>query len=673
MNILKILKTIAFASVLFLFHNGEVSASGVLNDGFPWINSDLKANIEKNMNLSPKEDFHLYVNHDWLYNAEIPEGKYGRNAFGEVRDETYKKIKALIKDDKIAGKDAQLVKTLYRSVTDRDKRNKDGLRPVENTTAKIASLNSLKELSKYIADFDNAPTFVFRVYNEIHPKDASRYIVKLEPVDFMFKDAAEYKTHSKLRENYYEAGLCEVSAILMRLGFSKEQAKQIFDEAVAFETKVAKVSLNNAERYNPEIMPQTLNFYTLEELKEAAAPFPIADYLKGLGYGEASLYWVQEPATLKELGNIYREGNLDIMKSWLITTYILDAADKLDDEAYEKHIEAQNKRNGSFGKEPYEDVAVTALRTHLKEPLAKAYLSKYDYTKTKKEITDICQKTVKNYGEMLKKENWLTTETMEKALEKLSAIRINAVYPDKWRDYSSLDINNCSYMEAVEKIRCFERAEDIKNIDGKPDKDLWNVDLSEANAYYMPLENSINILLGILGGCFWREDMEEEELLGGIGAIIGHEISHAFDTNGAVFDKNGNYNDWWTEKDKAAFKERADKLINYYDNIRIYGDKKAVGKLVQTEAIADMTGVKSMLEIAKSKKDFDYKKFFTSYAKVWRSINTVEKEEEYRKGDPHPLPYLRTNVTLGQFDEFLNAFDINKGDGMYPKNRILVW
>ena len=169
--------------------------------------------------------------------------------------------------------------------------------------------------------------------------------------------------------------------------------------------------------------------------------------------------------------------------------------------------------------------------------------------------------------------------------------------------------------------------------------------------------------------------MAKEQLYAGIGAIIGHEISHAFDTNGAQFDKDGNYSSWWTDEDYAAFQERAQKLINYYDGITVYGDEKAIGSLVQTEAIADMAGIKAMLTLAAKEENFDYKLFFDSYANIWKDIQTYEASYTQLTQDPHPLSYLRVNVTAQQYDEFYEAFDVKEGDGMYlaPEDRILIW
>ncbi|MCR5355843.1 MAG: M13 family metallopeptidase, partial [Lachnospiraceae bacterium] len=308
-------------------------------------------------------------------------------------------------------------------------------------------------------------------------------------------------------------------------------------------------------------------------------------------------------------------------------------------------------------------------------PLDKAYLEKYDATETKKRVTKICEDVISAYRDMLSQEEWLSEETRNKAIEKLDALKIKAVYPDKWEDYDKLELDGLSLYDCNKEIMRYLCDLDIQKTGGKVDHDIWTVDILDANAYYDPQENSINIILGLLGEPFYYDGMPDEALYGGIGAAIGHEISHAFDTSGAQYDKDGNLNDWWTEEDYSAFTERADKLIAYYDNITVWEGQNAIGNNVQGEVIADIAGIKAMLMIAAETPGFDYDEFFRSYAGIWRRVNSREFEEFCLFKDPHPLTYLRTNVTLQQFDEFLETYDIREGDNMYlaPEDRISVW
>ena len=248
-------------------------------------------------------------------------------------------------------------------------------------------------------------------------------------------------------------------------------------------------------------------------------------------------------------------------------------------------------------------------------------------------------------------------------------------YPDKWQDYTTLSLDGLNYRECCQRISAFDDAQNAAKTNQPVERGYWDMNTLDANAFYNPQDNSINILLGILGGDFYRDGMSDEELLGGIGAVIGHEISHAFDTSGAQFDANGSMTNWWSEADYATFRDRAARLIEYYDTINPFGRHHADGTTVQTEAIADITGLKCMLALAKDKPDFDYEAFFTQFARIWRRLASIQSEYILLNYDKHPLGYLRTNVSVQQFKEFMDAFSVQPGDKMYlaPEDRISVW
>ena len=356
--------------------------------------------------------------------------------------------------------------------------------------------------------------------------------------------------------------------------------------------------------------------------------------------------------------------------------YMMDTADMLDREAYGLSVEKNNTVNGATGQKTDEEYAYEVLTDKLPEVVSRAYVEKYDYTETKQDIEDICFDIIGYYRQMLEGEDWLSDETKALALEKLDNIIVKAVYPDEWYDYSGLSLDGLSLVESVRAIDKFEKAKKLEKVGKRAAREEWTItNILEANAFYNPSDNSINIILGILGGEFYGDNMTDEEKYGGIGAVIGHEISHAFDTFGAQFDKDGNMVNWWTDEDYAAFQERAAKLAAYYDRIAVFSGELVTGSQIKTEAIADMTGMKSLLSIAATYDDFDYAAFFEQYARVWKETITPEFEYYLMRQDTHPLCYLRTNVTLQQFDEFYDTYDVQPENIMYlaEEDRILVW
>ena len=645
--------------------------------GSPWIDSDLKANITKGMALSPKDDFHLYINHDWLLEADIPEGYSNCGPFLDVAQDTLKKAQAVLEDKTIEGHEAALSRDLYEAWLNWDERNQLGVGPILEMVKDIQSISTMEDMTAYICDPDNywnMPVFV-SFGNTADLEDASSYVVIMTGDGFLLEDAAEYKDRTEYGNRYYESNKKLVGGMLQRVGYTEEEGNAVFDQVINFETQLAGVSLTFEDNMDPDIYQKINNIYTLEELESLCSKFPLMKQLEALGYKDGKRFLVEQPDYFKKLDELYTEENLDSMKAYMMAKGIVSMASSLDQEAFDLWIECGRIQSGADGRLKDEEYAFKAVQFRLTEPLEQAYLRKYDATKEKQDITELCENIIAGYEKMLKNQEWMSEKTREKAIEKLGKIKINAVYPDKWYDYSGLSLEKLSYVECLRAITDFEQERDWKRTNQKVDQDEWNVNILECNANYSSQNNSINIYLGILGSEFYREDMTQEQLYGGIGSVIGHEISHAFDTNGAQFDKNGNLSNWWTDEDLAAFKERANKLIGYYDTITVFDGQKVSGRNVQTEAIADMAGMKCILTLAKDVDNFNYDALFRQYAAIWKRLSSYEFEYDCLTQDSHPLNYLRTNVTLQQFDEFIETYDIQPGDNMYlaPDGRVLVW
>ena len=285
---------------------------------------------------------------------------------------------------------------------------------------------------------------------------------------------------------------------------------------------------------------------------------------------------------------------------------------------------------------------------------------------------------ISTYDELLDTTDWLSEETRNKAKVKLKGMRINAVYPDKWEDYSIFSVSEDGHvMTARLDYAKAKEQQNIRKMKGTVDKEIWtDIDILETNAFYNPYVNSINIVPGFFCDATYRSDMPIEEKYGALGAVIGHEISHDFDSNGAQYDENGSLKNWWSDEDKEAFDKRVSRLADYFDHIVAYDDgTPTIGSLVQTEATADMGGIRCLLLMAKKIEGFDYDRFFRAYARLWQRVVSLESSEVSSRSAVHPRCYQRVNVTLQQFDEFFETYDIKEGDGMYlaPQDRIAVW
>ena len=320
------------------------------------------------------------------------------------------------------------------------------------------------------------------------------------------------------------------------------------------------------------------------------------------------------------------------------------------------------------------DLVVSALPASMQ----KVYISKYGSEEDKKKMEDLCREVIDTYRELLSENTWASEEVKNYAIEKLDKIEIHAAYPDKFRDTSGLDLSGCTLLEAYDRISRDEIAYDISLLGKKMDKEMWaeGFNILDCNAFYSPSENTINMIIGMMGEPFYSSDMSIEELYASIGAFwVGHEISHAFDSNGSQFDAEGVYRDWWTEADKEEFNKRVKKMDDYLDTIIAFGDHHFVGGNIDTEMVADMTGLQCALRMASKVENFDYDKFFTKYAQMNASLEVYSHELSTLTQDPHPLNYSRTNVPVQQFDEFYNTYDIKPGDNMYlaPEDRLIIW
>ena len=304
---------------------------------------------------------------------------------------------------------------------------------------------------------------------------------------------------------------------------------------------------------------------------------------------------IQNPAYLKQLDKLYTKKNLNVIKEYMLVHYVLEMTSMLDRKAFDLNIQTANAISGSSGKLSDKEYAYYTVSSMLSVPMQKVYLKKYNASEKKEKITQICQKVIDNYRQMLSKATWLSEPTRQKAVEKLDAIKINAVYPEQWEDYSKLKLDGKSYFECSKAIVYYEVKKNQACANQKVDKNQWLMNTLESNAYY--------------------------------------------------------------------------------DKIVAFNGQHVSGANVQGEAIADITAMQCILGIAEADSNFDYDKFFKQYAKLWKRVNTPELEYLCLMQDTHPLHYLRTNVTVQQFDEFYDTYQVQKGDKMYlaPEDRITVW
>lgn len=648
--------------------------------GKPWIDSDIKSNISEDLKTDPKDDFHLYANKEWLLDNEIPEGYSNWSHYTERALEVKKQCMELLKDESMEGHDADVIRTYNSLILDWDAREKLGVSEIEDTYKRLLEIESIDDVNELYEDKEMlSELFTFFNYGaEAGLNDPELYIVGINTPGLLLNDSAEYEDRSEYGNMLYD--YCKDVFVYMadRMGMPEDEAVKCFDDAVDFESKLAEGIYTTKESKQDDYFEKINNEMTLDELTDHCKNFPVGRILDIEGYSYDGTYLVIRPDYFDLLDGLYTDENIDGIKACLIVKYLLGYISSIDKDAYNHANEAKNKYFGTSGTISDEEMAYDEVSGTLPASMQKVYISKYGSEEDKQKMEDLCRMVIDTYREMLEENDWASDEVKENAIRKLDKMTIHAAYPDKFRDTSKIDIKDCSLIEANRRLEEYEAEYNRSLIGKKIDKDMWaeGFDILSCNAFYDPTQNTINMLIGMMGDPFYLSDMSTEELYASIGAFwVGHEISHAFDSNGAQFDENGNFRNWWTDEDKDEFDRRVKKMDDYLDGFTAFGDEHFIGTNIDTEMVADMTGLQCALRMASKVEGFDYDRFFKKYAQMNASLGVYSFELTVLKQDEHPLDYARTNVPVQQFEEFYETYDVKEGDNMYlaPQDRLIIW
>ncbi len=648
----------------------------------PWINSIIIGVVTDDTKAELKDDFYLNVNHDYLRDAKLRPGYSDESPLNEAEEQVKERCMEILNDKTLTGRDAEMPRDFYELFLDWDGRNKEGIKPLEPFVEKLKKVSSIDEMTDFLLSDENLTEGLQLVRIGIAPdtNDSSKYGVQILPNGLSLGDAAEYKELTESGKAYKEYREGQYIYMLERFGYSEDEIDGLLEDMFEFEKKTAEHMMTSLDKEGADAIAKQNNPVTMDELKEMSPDYPLVQYMEKRGYSKSKLINLKEPEWLKSLNDLYTEENLNGIRAYLLLQTLSETMDYLDEDAHRKEQELEKKLYGMTESSTDEDDAYFITRSLFSDNMSRVYIDRYLNEGIREEITNLCKDVINTYDEMFDGIDWLSEETRKKAKKKLQAMKINAVYPDKWRDDSMYSITSKedggTYHGAILEYNKAFQEEELSKINKEVDKELWTVNILLTNAYYDPQDNSINIIPGFFCDATYRSDMTVEEKYGALGAVIGHEISHAFDINGAQYDENGNFANWWTEEDLDTFRKRGEKLAKFYDNVvTIDEDTPYHGQMVQSESIADMAGIKCMLKMAEKIDDFDYDRFFRAFAYLHADVGTLLSVQNRIVSNVHPLSYLRCNVTIQQFDEFLETYDIKQGDGMYlaPGDRIAVW
>ena len=626
-----------------------------------------------------KDDLYEAVNGEWLKTAKIPDDKPATGGFNDLVDEIDKQLMDdfdAYAEEKEKSEDSrfnEMIK-LYRLAKNFDWRKKVGPQPLKRMLASVENLNSYEDYQSQwknwiLAGMPSPISFDI----DADMKNATVYALFASSPSLILPDKSYYEAEKKAQhDQLLQLWSSMVEALMDKLGYSKEEAKKIIGDAIKFDSllapnvKSAEEAADYSKMYNPQ---------TVAELASATDQLDIAAIIKQLIGEEPEKVIVTEPEYFKALNKILQD-NFELFKNWALIRVIRENASYLDDEMRE--INGRYGRALSGSKKPVSQrkFAFYLARDMFSQVAGDYYGKKYFGPQAKADVHHMVEQMIKVYKGRLTNNQWLSKDTRDKAILKLDKLGIQVGYPDKipvLYDQFKVDeeeslIANLNQLTVTANKELFSRW-------NKPvDRMRWEMSAATVNAYYHPFKNIIVFPAAILQAPFYSLKQSSSQNYGGIGAVIAHEISHAFDNNGSLFDEFGNLNNWWTDEDSAHFKQLAQKMIEEFDGIPFAG-QKVNGKLTVSENIADAGGLSCALEAAKTEADFNAQEFFINWATIWRMKATEQYMQLLLSIDVHAPQKLRANIQAENLDDFYTAFDIKPGDEMYraPEDRVHIW
>ena len=643
---------------------------------------------EMDTTVRPQDDFYNYVNGTWAKTAKIPADKPTWGSFHILREKTDENclliLDNLLKENFAQGTEGQKIKDLYESFIDWKKRDAEGLKPIEGLLAKIDNIKTLADLQKYLEEVTpegENPICAWGVYADM--KDSNMNTVYLGNFsigmgrDYYQKDNKENTEALQKYQDY-------VKAIFKVLKDDKaaEKAKQMVD----FERSIAKLMLTNEEDRNPNL---SYNPQTMAELSKLVKNLNLPQFLKNVGVNTDKVV-VSEIRLYKQYDKFINEKNLPLIKDYLKYQLVADNASNLTKELDELSFNLYSKElQGQQEQRPMNKRALSVINGILGEAFGKLYVEKYFPPKAKEEMVTLVDYLKKSFAQHIKDVTWMSDATKEKALAKLNKFTVKVGYPDKWEDYSKLTIEPAAksvYYTNLQRVNEWAYQKSLEKV-GKPvDKTKWGMSPQTVNAYYNPLYNEIVFPAAILQPPFFNFEADPAVNFGGIGAVIGHEMTHGFDDSGAEFDGDGNLQNWWTPEDKKNFENATKALAKQYDQYEPVKGVFVNGTFTSGENIADLGGVniafdalqmylKDKGNVGKISNFTQDQRFFISWGTVWRTLSTDKYLTNQVKTDPHSPGYFRSFGPLVNVDAWYKAFDVKEGDKLYkkPEDRIKIW
>lgn len=684
-------KTICFASGVMLL------ASSCGGDATSSTNNKKEAShgiIMENMDTSvdPKNDFYNFVNGAWMKNTEIPDDQTSWGGFMVLRKKTDKDVLAILdkasKSNKYAeGTDQAKAMAIFNSKMDMNSRDKLGTKPLQAILDKIEGIKTKADFQEVMtANATEASQPFFSIAAFSNPSNSSINSCYLTPGGLGLGDRDYYiksDTKSKeIRGQYVD----HITRMLQFLGDEEVEARKQAEAILALETKLAiprydKVQSRDFRNFN--------NPKSIDQVQEMVPSIEWKDAFVKLGVrNKMDTVLVMNPGYMEVVEKTIAEGDVDLWKTVMRWATLNSAAGQLTSEIELANWEFYSKTlRGAKKQRPADERALATVNGSVGEALGQLYVDEMFPPEAKEKAEIMIANVIDAYKDRIRVLDWMSAETKTKAIEKLDKFVVKIGYPDEWKDYSEMAVKaDNGYYDNMLAVANWGLRDNLDKINEPVDKKEWGMSPQTVNAYFNPFNNEIVFPAAILQPPFYDYKADDAVNYGGIGAVIGHEISHAFDDSGARFDANGNLNNWWTDKDLEEFTMRGDALADQYSNIEVLDSVFINGKFTLGENIGDLGGVLGAYDglqkfFAEHGRPADIdgftaeQRFFMSWATVWRTKIRDEALRNQVQTDPHSPGRSRATQPLQNVDAFYTAFDIKKGDGMYlaPEDRVRIW
>lgn len=643
--------------------------------------------IEDSEEIRLQDDFYNAINKEWLSNTNLQEGYISYGTFEEVCGKVNNDIYNIIldiqknKDNYEKNSDELKVLNLYNNYLNMEKRNELGIEPIKKYIDKINNIKNVDDIKEVLWDSEFS-YFQGLVNLGVGPdyKDSSKNVLYVGRNSLGLGNSLYYKENRGNNKDIQKVYIDYLTKLHNLYGENEAEARKNAENFYDIEKSISiNIPSYEEEAKDDNKIQKSYNVYTMRQLERFAPNIEFTKLLSKLEIEKPDKVIVENPKSLKLINSLMIEDNVDRIKRFLRTSVLLSTDNLLTNE----HREAGNKlRKAFYGVDVIEfneGSGVKFVNEQLNGIVSKIYVDKYFDKSSKIDVENISKEIIENFQSRLKNILWMSKATKYKALNKLKNINVKVGYPDKWNDYRDIKINSYdeggSLVENVINIYKLQSRKEFSKLNKTVDKSEWNMGASTVNAYYNALNNEIVFPAGILQSPFYDKNASKEKNLGGIGVIIGHELTHAFDNTGSQFDEAGKLKNWWSTNDYKEFTIRSKKVIDYYSNLRTSDGKTVDGFLTAGENISDLGGIACVLDIAKKIENPNLKELFENYATIWREISTKELREYLLNNDPHAPKKIRVNAVLAQFDEFYKTYNIKEGDKMYvnPEDRVGIW